>query len=128
MPRSPAAPKAGSIPCWKLPHFATPEPMPDSSFPDSKRPFRLGVGRPVGSGKTMCVLRRSPWLKDEKSLAVITNDIYSREQAGSRQRGGVLGAVRVSQVVAGGGRRMQMRDDTSIDMAAVIGLECARPD
>ena len=68
-----------------------PAPMPDSSSPDSnKRPFRLGVGGPVGSGKTMCVLRLSQWLKDEISLAVITNDIYTREDAEFLLREGVL--------------------------------------
>jgi urease accessory protein len=41
----------------------------------TKRPFRLGIGGPVGSGKTMCVLRLTQWLRDRYSLAVITNDI-----------------------------------------------------
>ncbi|QJE96882.1 urease accessory protein UreG [Luteolibacter luteus] len=104
--------------------------MPDSSFPDSpaKRPFRLGVGGPVGSGKTMCVLRLSQWLKDELSLAVITNDIYTREDAEFLLREGVLPADRVRGVETGGCPHTAIRDDISMNMAAVIDLENAHPD
>ncbi len=103
-------------------------PMPDSSFPDSKRPFRLGVGGPVGSGKTMCVLRLSQWLKDEISLAVITNDIYTREDAEFLLREGVLPADRVRGVETGGCPHTAIRDDISMNMAAVVDLERAHPD
>jgi urease accessory protein len=105
--------------------------MPDSSSPDStpaKRPFRLGVGGPVGSGKTMCVLRLSQWLKDEISLAVITNDIYTREDAEFLLRAGVLPADRVRGVETGGCPHTAIRDDISMNMAAVIDLERAHPD
>jgi urease accessory protein len=105
-----------------------PAPMPDSSFPDSKRPFRLGVGGPVGSGKTMCVLRLSQWLKDELSLAVITNDIYTREDAEFLLRAGVLPADRVRGVETGGCPHTAIRDDISMNMAAVVDLERAHPD
>ncbi len=106
-----------------------PAPMPDSSSPDlKKRPFRLGVGGPVGSGKTMCVLRLSQWLKDEISLAVITNDIYTREDAEFLLREGVLEADRVIGVETGGCPHTAIRDDTSMNMAAVIDLENRHPD
>jgi len=107
-----------------------PAPMPDSSSPDStsKRPFRLGVGGPVGSGKTMCVLRLSQWLKDELSLAVITNDIYTREDAEFLLRAGVLPADRVRGVETGGCPHTAIRDDISMNMAAVVDLERAHPD
>jgi urease accessory protein len=105
-----------------------PVPMPDSSSPESKRPFRLGVGGPVGSGKTMCVLRLSQWLKDEISLAVITNDIYTREDAEFLLREGVLPADRVRGVETGGCPHTAIRDDISMNMAAVIDLERAHPD
>ncbi len=103
--------------------------MPDSSSPnEKKRPFRLGVGGPVGSGKTMCVLRLSQWLKDEFSLAVITNDIYTREDAEFMLREGVLPADRVIGVETGGCPHTAIRDDTSMNMAAVIDLENRHPD
>jgi urease accessory protein len=108
-----------------------PAPMPDSSSPESspaKRPFRLGVGGPVGSGKTMCVLRLSQWLKDEISLAVITNDIYTREDAEFLLRAGVLPADRVRGVETGGCPHTAIRDDISMNMAAVVDLERAHPD
>ena len=103
--------------------------MNDSSSPEIiKRPFRLGVGGPVGSGKTMCVLRLSQWLKDEVSLAVITNDIYTREDAEFLLRANVLPADRVIGVETGGCPHTAIRDDTSMNMAAVSDLEARHPD
>ena len=103
--------------------------MNDSSFPENKkRPFRLGIGGPVGSGKTMCVLRLSQWLKDEISLAVITNDIYTREDAEFLLRENVLPADRVIGVETGGCPHTAIRDDTSMNMAAVSDLEALHPD
>ncbi len=103
--------------------------MKDSSSPErKKRPFRLGVGGPVGSGKTMCVLRLSQWLKDEVSLAVITNDIYTREDAEFLLRENVLPANRVTGVETGGCPHTAIRDDTSMNMAAVSDLENLHPD
>ena len=92
------------------------------------RPIRIGVGGPVGSGKTMCVLRLSQWLKDEYSLAVITNDIYTREDAEFLLRQNVLPADRVIGVETGGCPHTAIRDDTSMNMAAVIELEKRHPD
>jgi hypothetical protein len=94
----------------------------------ANRPFRLGIGGPVGSGKTMCVLRLCQWLKDEISLAVITNDIYTREDAEFLLRENVLPADRVRGVETGGCPHTAIRDDTSMNMAAVVDLENAHPD
>jgi urease accessory protein len=88
-----------------------------------KRPFRLGIGGPVGSGKTMCVLRLCQWLRDTYSLAVITNDIYTREDAEFLLRQDVLSADRVIGVETGGCPHTAIRDDISMNMAAVIELE-----
>lgn len=94
----------------------------------TKRPFRLGIGGPVGSGKTMCVLRLCQWLRDTYSLAVITNDIYTREDAEFLLRQDVLPADRVMGVETGGCPHTAIRDDISMNMAAVIELEQRHPD
>ncbi len=98
-----------------------------STTPPS-RPIRIGVGGPVGSGKTMCVLRLCEWLKDEYSLAVITNDIYTREDAEFLLRQNILPADRVMGVETGGCPHTAIRDDISMNMAAVIELEKRHPD
>ena len=105
-----------------------PAPMPDSSFPESKRPFRLGVGGPVGSEKTMCVLRLSQWLKDELSLAVITNDIYTKEDALILSRLQALPEERIMGVETGGCPHTAIREDASINLAAVAEMTRRFPD
>lgn len=92
------------------------------------KPLRIGVGGPVGSGKTMCVLRLCQWLKDEYSLGVITNDIYTREDAEFLLRANVLPADRVLGVETGGCPHTAIRDDTSMNTAAVLELERRHPD
>lgn len=99
-----------------------------SNDPQFPRPFRLGIGGPVGSGKTMCVLRLCQWLKDSHSIAVITNDIYTREDAEFLLRQNVLPADRVVGVETGGCPHTAIRDDISMNMAAVLELEQRHPD
>lgn len=94
----------------------------------SSRPLRIGIGGPVGSGKTMCVLRLCEWLKEEYSLAVITNDIYTREDAEFLLRQNILSADRVMGVETGGCPHTAIRDDISMNMAAVLELEKRHPD
>jgi urease accessory protein len=94
----------------------------------NKRPFRLGIGGPVGSGKTMCVLRLCQWLRETYSIAVITNDIYTREDAEFLLRQNVLPADRVMGVETGGCPHTAIRDDISMNMAAVLELEERHPD
>ena len=88
-----------------------------------KRPLRIGIGGPVGSGKTMLVLRLCQWLRGELSLGVITNDIYTREDAEFLVRSEVLPADRVIGVETGGCPHTAIRDDTSMNLAAVAELE-----
>jgi urease accessory protein len=100
--------------------------MNDSSSPDAAKPkriVRIGIGGPVGSGKTMLVLRLCEWLRDDYSLGVITNDIYTREDAEFLVRHAALPADRVLGVETGGCPHTAIRDDTSMNMAAVHQLE-----
>ena len=105
--------------------------MNASSSPEraanGKRPLRIGVGGPVGSGKTMLVLRLCEWLRDELELAVITNDIYTREDAEFLVRHDALAADRVLGVETGGCPHTAIRDDTSMNLAAVRELESRHP-
>jgi urease accessory protein len=96
--------------------------------PSARRIVRIGVGGPVGSGKTMLVLRLCEWLRDELSLGVITNDIYTREDAEFLVRHAALPADRVLGVETGGCPHTAIRDDTSMNMAAVAELEHRHPD
>lgn len=92
------------------------------------KPVRVGIGGPVGSGKTMCVLRLCQWLREEFSIAVITNDIYTREDAEFLMRNDALEHDRVIGVETGGCPHTAIRDDTSMNMAAVAELEKRHPD
>jgi urease accessory protein len=94
----------------------------------SKRAVRIGIGGPVGSGKTMLVLRLCQWLRDEFSIAVVTNDIYTREDAEFLVRNDALAADRVIGVETGGCPHTAIRDDTSMNLAAIAELELRHPD
>jgi urease accessory protein len=83
---------------------------------------RIGIGGPVGSGKTMLVLRLCEWLREAHSLAVITNDIYTREDAEFLVKNHALAADRVLGVETGGCPHTAIRDDTSMNDAAVAEL------
>jgi len=90
--------------------------------------LRLGIGGPVGSGKTMLVLRLCQWLRDTISMAVVTNDIYTREDAEFLVRNEALPADRVIGVETGGCPHTAIRDDTSMNLAAVASLDQLHPD
>lgn len=91
-------------------------------------PVRIGIGGPVGSGKTMLVLRLCQWLRGELSIGVITNDIYTREDAEFLVRNEALEPDRVIGVETGGCPHTAIRDDTSMNQAAVAELERRHPD
>ncbi|MCX6976537.1 MAG: urease accessory protein UreG, partial [Verrucomicrobia bacterium] len=98
-------------------------------LPSRKKPaVRIGIGGPVGSGKTMLVLRLTQWLRGEFSIAVVTNDIYTREDAEFLVRNDVLPSDRVIGVETGGCPHTAIRDDTSMNLAAIAELEVRHPD
>jgi len=89
--------------------------------------LRIGIGGPVGSGKTMLVLRLCEWLREDLSMAVVTNDIYTREDAEFLVRNQALPADRVVGVETGGCPHTAIRDDTSMNLAAIAALEKLHP-
>lgn len=93
--------------------------MTHSNF---SRPVRIGIGGPVGSGKTMLVLKLCQELRNSFKLAVITNDIYTREDAEFLVRNKALEAEKVLGVETGGCPHTAIRDDTSMNMAAINDL------
>jgi urease accessory protein len=94
----------------------------------TRKAIRIGIGGPVGSGKTMLVLRLCQWLRDELSMAVVTNDIYTREDAEFLVRNEALSQERVMGVETGGCPHTAIRDDTSMNQAAIAELESRHPD
>ena len=90
--------------------------------------LRLGVAGPVGSGKTALVEALCRRLRDDLQLAVVTNDIYTQEDAQFLTRAGVLDPERIRGVETGGCPHTAIREDCSINRAAVAELEAQFPD
>jgi urease accessory protein len=90
-------------------------------------PFRVGVGGPVGSGKTALVDRLCKYLRDRHDIAVITNDIYTREDAEFLTRSGALAPERIAGVETGGCPHTAIREDASINLAAVQEMAARFP-
>src|SRR5205823_6236103 len=88
-----------------------------------RRVFTLGVGGPVGSGKTALVERLCRTFWPEFDLAVITNDIYTREDAEFLARRQALPLERIVGVETGGCPHSAIREDASINLAAIAELE-----
>ncbi|WP_328745376.1 urease accessory protein UreG [Streptomyces sp. NBC_00285] len=87
------------------------------------RALRIGLGGPVGSGKTATVAALCRALRDELSLAVVTNDIYTREDAEFLLREAVLPPERITAVETGACPHTAIRDDISANLEAVEDLE-----
>lgn len=98
----------------------------DAHRPDgNRRALRIGLGGPVGSGKTATVAALCRALRDELSLAVVTNDIYTREDAEFLLREAVLPPERITAVETGACPHTAIRDDISANLEAVEDLEDA---
>ncbi len=90
----------------------------------NKKPtLRLGIGGPVGSGKTALVKTLCATLKDKYNIAVITNDIYTREDAEFLLRHEVLEQERIMGVETGGCPHTAIREDASMNLSAVAELQ-----
>jgi urease accessory protein len=87
------------------------------------RPYRIGVGGPVGSGKTALMERLCVRLRDRIEVAAITNDIYTREDAEFLTRAGALPPERIRAVETGGCPHEAIREDVSMNLSAVEELE-----
>lgn len=90
-------------------------------------PFRVGIGGPVGSGKTALVDRLCKYMRDRYDIAVITNDIYTREDAEFLTRSGALVPERIAGVETGGCPHTAIREDASINLAAVHDMSVKFP-
>ncbi|MCE7008997.1 urease accessory protein UreG [Kibdelosporangium philippinense] len=107
-------------PTWSEPdHY---EPTPPSN-----RAYRIGIGGPVGSGKTALTAALCRAFKDELNLAVVTNDIYTTEDADFLRRAGVLDTDRIEAVQTGCCPHTAIRDDITANLDAVETLEERHP-
>ena len=91
-------------------------------------PVRIGIGGPVGAGKTSLTEALCRYLSNRLSMAVITNDIYTAEDAEYLMRAQALPLERIRGVETGGCPHTAIREDASINLAAVDELTAAFPD
>jgi urease accessory protein len=91
-------------------------------------PLRIGIGGPVGAGKTSLTEALCHYLASRVSMAVITNDIYTREDADYLMRVQALPAERIRGVETGGCPHTAIREDASVNLAAVADLRATIPD
>jgi urease accessory protein len=111
------------------PHFIDGQPHSHTERPRRERrpgePLRVGIGGPVGSGKTALVAALCRQLRHELSLAVLTNDIYTTEDADFLRRNAVLPDGRIAAVQTGGCPHTAIRDDITANLDAIDDLIAA---
>lgn len=93
----------------------------------SKQVLRVGVGGPVGSGKTALLEKICQTMREHYDIAVVTNDIYTKEDAQFLQRNEALTADRIMGVETGGCPHTAIREDASMNLAAVKELQDRHP-
>ena len=91
-------------------------------------PLRVGIGGPVGSGKTALMDALCKALRDRHEIAAITNDIYTKWDAEFLMRSGALTPDRIAGVETGGCPHTAIREDASINLAAVAAMRAKFPD
>ena len=91
-------------------------------------PLRIGIGGPVGAGKTTLTARLAQRLHPKHSIGVITNDIYTQEDAEALTRMQILPADRIIGVETGGCPHTAIREDASINLAAIAQIRERHPD
>ncbi|MDW0108441.1 urease accessory protein UreG [Sporosarcina aquimarina] len=91
-------------------------------------PLKIGVGGPVGAGKTMLIEKITRKLNEDISMAVITNDIYTKEDAKFLVQNGILPENRIIGVETGGCPHTAIREDTSMNVSAIEELQERHPD
>jgi urease accessory protein len=96
--------------------------------PPRNGPLRVGIGGPVGSGKTALTERLCKAMRETWGIAAITNDIYTREDAEFLTRAGALEPERIAGVETGGCPHTAIREDASINLAAVDAMTRRFPD
>src|SRR5213080_4594055 len=94
----------------------------------AKNPLRVGIGGPVGSGKTALMDGLCKRMRGRYELVAITNDIYTREDAEFLTRSGALPPERIRGVETGGCPHTAIREDASINLAAVVEMSRIFPD
>ena len=102
--------------------------MTETNNNEFSRPVRIGIGGPVGSGKTMLTLRLCEVLRDKYSMVAITNDIYTVEDAQFLARNHALPEDRIMGVETGGCPHTAIRDDTTMNAVAIEQLQQRHPD